>query len=212
MSVLGVSSLPAARIRSGSACDDRLAVDRTEADDDRQVLDGRQPPPPGSRPCTRGTPTSRSQASRAHTISVFDGARLTMRCRLRLDHDLAAGVIGQRDRVLVDGLALGVAVGPVASRRSAGAVTSRLWPAGSQKQGKEDENGGAKTGAHGDAFPFTRGFGHRDLAGRPGSRTQRSGYSCGTAPAFTGFAIHPPAFRRRHPSRSSVGGPMLSGQ
>ena len=170
----------------GLGRDDRLAIDRAEADDDGQVGDGGRHVIGIADLVLRDADQAVTRAQRADDLGVrrrqADDA-----LRLGVQGHLAPGVIGQGEGV--DGGRL--RRGRRRQRRRAARAGGRARAgselrAGSDQQGQDE--GWNETemppGAHGDAFPFTRGFGHRDLAGRPGSRTVRSGYSCGTAPAL----------------------------
>ena len=201
MTVEGVSSLPAASTRSGSASTTSSDVDLRRDHDVGDVGDlGRVVVEVG-------------HADQAVAgIEGADDLRVRRRQaddphRLGVDRHGAAGVIGQLDGNAAAGVGLGVA---------GGSVADGLAPAGAQaartsRRRMNEEMAGL---SHVMSVPFTRGWRHRDSAGRPGSRAPAGATDtvAGLRRHLTGFAIYPSVLRRTAPTASSlIGAPMLAG-
>ena len=138
---------------------------------------------------------------------------------LGLDRDAAIGVVGQFDgeRRLGRRAGGGRRRGRLGGIGRLGAFASGR--AGSECQGEEESREATRGWgvSHVMSVPFTRGWRHRDSAGRPGSHASHR--SDGTADTvaglrrlLTGFAIYPSVFRRTAPTASSlIGAPILAG-
>ena len=174
--VVGVSSLPAARISCGCAA----ATFSTSTDGaDHHVRDIGHLGGVVVEVGDADQPVAGSQG--ADDLGVGRGEADDPR-RGRGERDLATGVIGQGEGVGAGRLeALGAALtegcGVVSGPLTAGAQAART------RARRRVRRGGRRRGAMVMPFPFTRGGWTSRAGWRPGSRTHRSGYSCGTAPA-----------------------------